>query len=382
MARVALRLVATLLLVAGLSACAPRTGGAPPPQAQPPQPSTATSDSDRIWQELAAAARAEGKVVVASNNAGVRQTVAEAFKQRFGVEVEIITGRGSDTVARIMRERGAGVSTVDVLISGMGTASSELYPAKALVSIKSLLVVPEVTDLTKWRDGRIRFADPDGEYILRSMESIQNNIVINTDFVSRAELRRSDDLLNPKFQGKIATQDPLAQGGGDGTAGYFLKVKGEEFLKRLYVDQKPVASRDDRQMADWMARGVYPINLTMTEEDVLELMREGFKIEAFSFDDIPPQIGAGGSFLMVLDPAPHPNAAKLWVNWYASREGQELATLALGQPSNRTDVEANAKLPAFLIPQPGREYFDLNDWTFVTVEERPLRARMRALLGG
>jgi ABC-type Fe3+ transport system substrate-binding protein len=83
-----------------------------------------------------------------------------------------------------------------------------------------------------------------------------------------------------------------------------------------------------------------------------------------------------------MNPTPHPNAAKLWVNWYASKEGQELAAPALGQPSNRVDVEANKKLPPFLIPQPGRDYFDLNDWTFVTVDERPLRARMRELLGG
>jgi ABC-type Fe3+ transport system substrate-binding protein len=214
------------------------------------------------------------------------------------------------------------------------------------------------------------------------MESVQNQIIINTDFVSRAELRRSDDLLNPKFQGKIASQDPSQQGGGDAVAGYFLYHKGEDFVRRLYIDQKPAYSRDDRQMADALARGVYPINLTMTEEDVLTLMRDGIKVEAFWFEDIPPQIGAGGSFIVVLNPAPHPNAAKLWINWYASKEGQELAVPALGQPSNRVDVEANGKLPKFLVPEPGRQYFDINDWSFATTEEAPLRARMRAIVGG
>jgi len=384
MARGLLRSVAAPLLLGVLLACGPRTGGqpAPAPQAQPQAAQPTTSDSERIWQELAAAARADGKVVLATNNAAVRESVVDAFKRRFGIDVEVVTGRGSEIIGRIMRERAAGVHTVDVLISGMGTAAAELYPAKALGSVRSMLVVPEVTDLSKWRDGRLRFADPEGEYILRSMESIQNNIVINTDLVSRAELRRSDDLLNPRFQGRISTEDPMTGGGGDTVSAYFLKFKGEDFLRKLYIDQKPVISRDTRQMADWMARGVYPINLTMSEEDVLTLMRDGFKVEAFSFDDIPPQVGAGGSFTMVIDPAPHPAAAKLWLNWFASKEGQELAALALGQPSNRTDVEANSKLPSFVIPQPGREYFDINDWNFVTIEERPLRARMRALLGG
>jgi iron(III) transport system substrate-binding protein len=376
---VVIRLIPLVLVATLVLACGARTGSPPTvPQGQ----QAATDPSELMWRELVEAARPEGKLVLATNNTQMRETVVPEFKKRFGIDVEILTGRGSDTVARIMRERGAGISTVDVLISGMGTVASELYPAKGIASIKSMLVIPEVTDSSKWRDNRIRFQDPDGEYILRANESIQNNIVINTDFVSRAELRRSDDLLNPKFQGKISTMDPLAQGGGDGVAGYFLKMRGEDFLRRLYVDQKPVTSRDDRQLTDWVARGVYPITLTMTEEDILELMREGIKVEAFSFDDIPPQIGAGGGFLSVMDPAPHPNATKLWVNWYASKEGQELVALALGQPSNRVDVEANKKLPSFLIPEPGREYFDLNDWNFVTVEERPLRARMRSLLGG
>jgi hypothetical protein len=134
MSRAVLRTVAVLLVV-GTLACAPRTSGAPPPAQAPPaqsQPAPAPNDAERIWQELAAAARPEGKIVVASNNAAVRETMAEAFKKRFGIEVEVLTGRGSEAVARIMRERAAGVHTVDVLISGMGTASSELYPANCL----------------------------------------------------------------------------------------------------------------------------------------------------------------------------------------------------------------------------------------------------------
>jgi len=61
---------------------------------------------------------------------------------------------------------------------------------------------------------------------------------------------------------------------------------------------------------------------------------------------------------------------------------REMAAPAMGQPSNRVDVEANSKLPPFLIPQAGKEYFDINDWNFATVEEPPLRARMKGLLGG
>jgi iron(III) transport system substrate-binding protein len=373
------RLIAVLGIATMLLACSARTGSAPPPSQA--LPADSADPSAAMWRSLADAARAEGKLVLATNNVALRETVAPAFKQRFGIDVEVISARGPDSVARIMREYDAGIGTLDVLISGVGAVASQLYPAGVLGPVGTMLVVPEVTDPATWRDGRIRFVDPDGQYILRCMESIQNNVVINTDLVSRAELRRTDDLLNPKFLGKISTSDPTGQGGGDGVAAYFLKTKGEDFLKRLYADQQVVRSTDGRQLTDWVARGTYPITLTMGEEDILALLHDGMKIEAFWFDDIPPMIGGGGSFLTVMKSTPHPNATKLWVNWYASREGQELAALALGQPSNRLDVEANKKLPAFLVPQLGREYFDLNNWEFTTTEERPLRDRMRALLG-
>src|SRR5437016_13212329 len=124
MDRIALRLAAAALVLAVVAACTQPTAS-PPPQAQAPNQG---SGSDRIWEELASAARAEGKLVLGTNTAGVRENVVDAFKKRFGVDVEVITGRGSDTVARIMRERAAGIQTVDVLISGMGSVASELYP--------------------------------------------------------------------------------------------------------------------------------------------------------------------------------------------------------------------------------------------------------------
>jgi iron(III) transport system substrate-binding protein len=372
----AIRLSAFLIAVSLLLSCSAPTSPAPAPTGA----QSATDPSALAWRELTEAARPEGKVVIATNSTGIREIVAPVFKQRFGIEVEVLLGRGPDSVARIMRESDAGIGTVDVLISGMGTVASQLYPARVLGPVRSLLVVPEVTDLSRWRDGKIRMADPDGEYILRSMESIQNNVAINTAHVSRAELRRTDDLLNPKFLGKISSMDPTGQGGGDGLAAYFLKAKGEDFLRRLYVDQQVTRSTDDRQLGDWLARGTYPITLTMGEDDILELIDMGVRVEAFWFDDIPAMVGGGGSFLTAMANAPHPNATKLWVNWYASKEGQELASQALGQPSNRTDVEHNKKLPQFLIPEAGKQYFDLNDWTFITLEERPLRDRMRSLL--
>ena len=51
------------------------------------------------------------------------------------------------------------------------------------------------------------------------------------------EYRGFDDLLNPKWKGKIAILDPRTAGGGTSSWAFFYKVKGEEFLRKLATQE-------------------------------------------------------------------------------------------------------------------------------------------------
>src|SRR5581483_11891379 len=81
-------------------------------------------------------------------------------------------------------------------------------------------------------------------------------------------------------------------------------------------------SKDRRQFTDWLVRGTQPICLNCREDDVRPLEKEGFKVqEIFELSDVTPGINGSPWMLSVANRAPHPNAAKVFANWIAGKEG-------------------------------------------------------------
>jgi hypothetical protein len=78
---------------------------------------------------------------------------------------------------------------------------------------------------------------------------VRGNCLINTDHVKPGELRSVRDLLDSKWMGRISAHDPTVTRSGNTPARFYIQF-GEDFVKRFYIDQKPVLSRDRRQMAD------------------------------------------------------------------------------------------------------------------------------------
>ncbi|MGH7847334.1 MAG: ABC transporter substrate-binding protein, partial [Candidatus Binatia bacterium] len=211
------------------------------------------------WNEVLAAGKKEGKVVVSGPpNPIVRAELPAKFKERFGITVEYLGGGSSQLAARLRLEQQAGASSVDVLLGGATTPATVLYPEKRIDPIRPLLLLPEVLEATRWKLGKLWFMDPEEKYILRLFNTVREVLHINTRYVQGSEFKSIKDLLSPEWKGKISAGSPTAAGTGSNTAAQFYLRLGEDFVKRLYLDQKPVISRDSRQVADWLARGTYP----------------------------------------------------------------------------------------------------------------------------
>lgn len=73
--------------------------------------------------------------------------------------------------------------------------------------------------------------------------------------------------------------------------------------------------------------------------------------------------------MALMNKAPHPNAARLFVNWIASREGLETFSRARLEPTTRNDIDESFIRPE-LIPLAGQVYFDTAGWEFLSVKER------------
>ena len=341
-----------------------------------------SADWQKTWDETLAAAKKEGKVVVLGQpSPAMRNEIIPKFTQRYGIQVEHIAGQSSTTVGKVRTERAAGIYSVDVFMSNAGTSISVLYGEKIIDPLKPLLLLPEVTDGSKWKRGEPSFVDPEKQYLLLLFSSVDSVMVINTDYVKPEEMRSIKDLLNPKWKGKISTEDPAAAGGsGAGSAAHFYTQLGPEFVKKLYIDQEAVVQRDRRMLSDWLARGSHPICLTCHIDDMRALVNEGYKlVEVFELADIQNRITPAPSLLSVANKAPHPNAARVFVNWMASKEALELYSRNAQAATLRTDVDESFLDPR-VIPRPGVKYADYTDLAWVATGRAEVAKKVRELL--
>ena len=334
------------------------------------------------WDELVAAAKKEGKVVVIGPpDATVRKALPEAFKAKYGITVEYIGGRGTETAAKLRAERSSGIYSVDIAFGGSDSMATTYYGEKFIAPLRPELIDPEVSDPTKWQKGKLWFSDPEDKYVLRLFNTAGPIVFINTSLVKPGELKSAQDLLDPKWKGKISAHDPRVAGSGIGQATRFYLQFGEEFLQKLYVDQQPTIVRDRRQLTDGVARGAHPIALDGEDEQLRKLKKDGLPIEAiYKFPDMGGTVSSGIGQMVLLDKAPNPNAARLFANWIASKEGLTVFSRARGEAPTRSDIDATAYLPAEIIPDPKLNYFDVHDWKDAVAARQKVMGIMQRMM--
>jgi iron(III) transport system substrate-binding protein len=350
----------------GLAAC----GGtaAPGPASQSAQPAAAgiTGDAKAKWDGLIAAAKSEGKLTMTVGPGGgaqARQVLPPAFKEDFGIDVEVLVSPSTQMVSRLKLEQSSGLHTMDIAIGGSDTMYLSLYGDKLIDPVKPLLVHPEALNGANWFSGKPWFMDPEQEFILRLSNGVTGQPVANTKMVNLAELTTNADLLKPQFKGKLAGFDPTINGSGAQHA-VVLQVKlGIDYVKKLYVDQQVAKTQDNRQLADWVGRGNYPIAVAMNATNLEQLKQDGLPVKELIFSDALRYVTAGSGLMALLKSAPHPNAAQLFLNWMALPKAQIAYNKAVQMVSPLTTVTSDWA-PDYVIPKKGVDYLDLYDWDY------------------
>lgn len=310
------------------------------------------------WESTIEAARKEGAVVIITGAANeLRSALSKAFKDKYGLNIEYITGRGTELINKIFTERRSGLYLSDLYLAGITSNVMQLKPSGALASIKDLLLLPDATDPSAYFDDEIPFSDKEGKYILYHGPTIRQWLVINRELVKPGEIKRYSDLLNPKWRGKIALYDPTGTGGG-GIAfvsnTMLLGILTPEFHRQL-AKHEPVIIRDIRQQVEWVARGKYPIALAPYPDVVVEFQKVGAPLEWVTPETELFLSGGAVNGISYLDRAPHPNAAKIFVNWFMTREGQTIWARSSRYQSARKDVPTDHLDPA-AVRKPGVKY--------------------------
>jgi iron(III) transport system substrate-binding protein len=370
-----------LLAVAALLAAA--CGGGQPAGA--PSAATAAAEDDPAWKALVADAQKEGKVVVSGPpTTETRQNLPAAFKERFGIDMEYIAlGSTADLLVKIEAERKAGLYTLDALLGGAQSLYTVAYPNGFLDPIKPVLINKEAADGSKWVGGKVWFMDPKGDTILRCGNYATTLIVVNTKYYDAARIKSWKDLLVPELKGKIAAFDPVRAGTGWETSNYLWKTFGDDFVKKLYVEQQPGISGEPAQLADWNAQGRYPVTIALRADQIERLRIDGFPIVVVSgLPDAPGVTTSGSGLLGMLNKAPHPKAAAVFANWMAMREGQEVWHRSQKSLGVRIDVDYTKFAPEYAYPKPGLSYFDAYGWDYTLDSRNPKELdKLKKVLG-
>jgi ABC-type Fe3+ transport system substrate-binding protein len=177
-----------------------------------------------------------------------------------------------------------------------------------------------------------RFADADGAYTPIGVFAIAP--AYNTKLVAPDDVPRSAlDFLKPVFRGKLITAYPHDD---DATLFAFytiVKTHGWSFMDR-YMAQQPKFIQGHLGVVRSVATGESAATFDMMVHHTMDEKVEGRPIDvAFPTSDPLPIWGQLGA---IFQDAPHPNAARLWLQWYMSREEQS----RIGTWSARTDVPA------------------------------------------
>jgi iron(III) transport system substrate-binding protein len=277
------------------------------------------------WEKTVKAAEEERAVVIYMTQA-FEPVFREAFQKKYPkIKVTTVTGRGFQLSQRVMNERRADKYLVDLYVSGNITPLTVFHRTKILEPIRPLLLFPEVIDPSGWYEGKHHYDDPENRYIFVFEGTPRSGeITYNSKLVNPSEIKSYWDLLNPKWKGKIVSVDPLVAGPINAAQIFFYKHPdlGPEFLRRLHAETDMVIVRSNEQLLDWLSAGKYWFGFGA--RDVDNAMTQGLPVNQF----LPGSLKEGSSVtayngtLSFFNRAPHPNAAKVAVNWLLSREGQ------------------------------------------------------------
>ena len=246
---------------------------------------------------LVEAAKKEGKVVWYTTlivNQAIRP-LKEAFEKAYpGIELQYTRADEAPTAAKILAEAQAGRVQADIF-----DGISNMVPLK-----RAGLVVPHGSPSA----GKIpaNLKDRDGYWISKEQAP-----------------KTYQDLLDPRWRGRMAW-NPGSIAGALGFVGATLMsmgdARGMDYLKALSAQRIVNIEASSRAILDQVIAGEYPMGLMMFNHHTVISAQKGAPSDWIKMEPVPVALDA----VAILKDAPHPNAAKLLVDFLTSEDGQHV----------------------------------------------------------
>ncbi|MFC1968222.1 ABC transporter substrate-binding protein [Chloroflexota bacterium] len=310
-------LVLGLALSLVLSGCkapakpAPAPAPAPTPAPTPgPAPAPAPGKPELTReQKLVEAAKKEGEVVFWTYNIRSPEISFKPFKEKYPfIDLKTWDSRGGEILAKLSEETKAGRHNVDVLM-----LTSEMADAHSLGFLEEY----EFPNTKGWP------VQPPGNYY-KMVWSNGRHVCYNTNLVPPGRVPTTwDDLKDPWYRGKA-----FCSTSAEDTPLFWAYLWSEDGGKTLNWDRsfkywgevienlQPIVGGGFGGATGRLGGGEFAMMVPNVTSSVLLQMRKGAPIDFAPF----PKAPGAGSFIGLAKDAPHPNAAKLFIDLYTTEE--------------------------------------------------------------
>jgi iron(III) transport system substrate-binding protein len=272
---------------------------------------SAAAQTPADWDKIVAAAKAEGSVTFYTGLPGNPTTkkIGAAFEKKYGIRMDVLELRATELRERVRAERVGNHPTGDVMHTSANQTRQIWMDDKTVDAIGPLP-----------NGNRLR-ADIQESWVDRDFNIptflLNYGILVNANMVTDVP-KSWADILDPKWKGKILADDFRAIGGGSSYFSVIYEKFGREFHEKLAA-QNVAFTRDMREAERRVARGEYAIYLPWLLNYLPSL--KGLPVKAA----IPKE---GVVYLpyasSLLSKAPHPNAARVFIDFMLSDEGQAI----------------------------------------------------------
>jgi ABC-type Fe3+ transport system substrate-binding protein len=325
------------------------------------------------WEKTLQAAKQEGQVsIYAALGPYHPQIFAEFQKDYPEIKATVTHGSSNRISPRLFAERRAGKYLADTYLGGP-TSLYSFYKNDLFDPLAPILVLPEVVDTSLWWERKHFYIDPERKYIFINEGSVSGfTITYNTQLAKPAEFKSYWDLFQPKWKGKIVTLDARDPGFGASELRYlyYHPELGPEFIRRLFGEMDAVLSREHQQAINWVGAGKVTLCVFCRDGFASHAKAQGLPVDYINHNDLKemPRLRGSASAITLVNKAPHPNAAKVFINWFLSRRGQIVYQDSHGdRDSLRIDIPKD-KIPAAQRRLADRKYFFVDGPEFIDVK--------------
>ncbi len=261
---------------------------------------------------LVAAAKAEGHLAWYTTQIidQLSRPVGEAFERVYGVKVDYTRSDANEGARRIMNESAARHVEADVFD---GVASPAL--------VKQNLVMDYVPESARRLPAK--YIDRAGHWLATNLYVY--TLGVNTDLTPKGrEPKTFADLLSPQWKGRMAWSGRASTSSAPGFIGAVFAAMGEDkgqaYLRELARQDIAPVSVSARQLLDQTIAGEYAIAIEILNNHAAISMGKGAPV---IWAPLETSLVAM-SVISATREAPHPNAAKLFLDFVMSPQGQAI----------------------------------------------------------